>query len=252
MPLTALLVVLLLGAATTYLKLIRRSTTAAWPATLVTIQIPLLMCALIVNLKRGPWMGVLVGTVVFCFLYARRLVAVVVASAAILATLVAPVRERLLASYEHFTIEGGRSTIWRIGLELASEYPLGIGYHNSRVLRQFAPEIPPELNHFHNNLINIASEIGWLGLATFVWLLFAVVRTCFKDIRAPLYVAIGCAIISWQVAGLVEYNFGDSEVTLIVWVLLGLVIQRDLRSRDGHDFPTSDSKEQVAWRSDTR
>jgi O-antigen ligase len=140
------------------------------------------------------------------------------------------VQQRLLDSYEHFTIAGGRSTIWRIGAELASEYPLGIGYHNSGILRQFAPEIPSELKHFHNNLINIAAETGWLGMAVFVWFIVSIVTLCFKDRSAPLYVAIGCAIVSWQVAGLVEYNFGDSEITLVVWALLGLVLQRELRA----------------------
>ena len=35
---------------------------------------------------------------------------------------------------------------------------------------------------------------------------------------------VGCAIISWQTAGLVEYNFGDSEVMIIVWMLLGILL----------------------------
>jgi O-antigen ligase len=141
---------------------------------------------------------------------------------------ITPVRDRLLSSYSHFTIEGGRSTIWRIGAELLSEYPLGIGYHNSGVLREFAPEIPSELKHFHNNLLNIATETGWLGVAIFLWLLTIAIRCCFRDRRDPLYVAFGAALISWQVAGLVEYNFGDSEVTIMVWVLLGLIMHREI------------------------
>ncbi len=197
---------------------------------LATTQLPLLLCALVVNLKRGPWLGVLVGASLLFLLYARRLALIAIAGAAFLVLAVTPVRERLLDSWEHFTISGGRSTIWRIGTELASEYPLGIGYHNSGILRQFAPEIPPELKHFHNNLLNIAAETGWLGVAVFMWFIVAVVRVCFKDTSSPLFVAIGCAIISWQTAGLVEYNFGDSEVTIVVWALLGLVLQRELKA----------------------
>jgi O-antigen ligase len=193
-------------------------------------QIPLLICALIVNLKRGPWIGTLIAASVFCFLYARNLVIFIIASASVLACVITPVRERLLDSYEHFTISGGRSTIWRIGAELATEYPLGIGYHNSGIMREFAPEIPPELKHFHNNLINITTELGWLGGAIFVWLLCAVLRLCFRDRSAPLYTAIGCSLIAWQAAGLFEYNFGDSEITIIVWALVGLVLQREYRN----------------------
>jgi O-antigen ligase len=209
---------------------VRRSARPASLAILLsTAQLPLLLCALIVNLKRGPWLGVLVGGSLFFLIYARKFVLIALLGACSLFVALPPVQQRLLDSYEHFTISGGRSTMWRIGVELASEYPLGVGYHNSGILRQFAPEIPHELKHFHNNLINIAAETGWLGVAVFAWLLISAVRICFKDRSAPLYVAIGCAIISWQVAGLVEYNFGDSEITLIVWALLGLVLQRELR-----------------------
>lgn len=197
---------------------------------LIALSLPLLTCALLVNLKRGPWLGVLVGACCFLLVYARRLVLPLACGAILVALAVTPVRERLLASYEHFTIPGGRSTIWRIGVELASEYPLGIGYHNSGILREFAPEIPAELKHFHNNLLNIVAETGWLGVLVCLWLIIAVVRSCLTEKGSPFYVALGCAIISWQIAGLVEYNFGDSEVTILVWVVLGLLFQRDLKN----------------------
>ncbi len=199
-------------------------------AILLVYALPLLICALLVNLKRGPWLGVCVGTGVLVLIYARRLIIPLTLVTTVVAVGIDPVRDRLLASYTHFTIEGGRSTIWRIGFELLSEYPLGIGYHNSGVLREFAPEIPPELKHFHNNLINIATETGWLGAAIFLWLLVAAIRSCFGNIRDPLYVAFGSALISWQVAGLVEYNFGDSEVTIMVWIILGLLLGREIRA----------------------
>jgi hypothetical protein len=193
----------------------------------LTLAMPLMICALLVNLKRGPWLGTLVGTVCLACFYSRKLVAPLALGAICAAILVTPIRERILDSYEHFTIAGGRSTIWRIGAELVSEYPLGIGYHNSGILREFSPEIPPELKHFHNNLLNIAAETGWLGVSVFLWLIIAIVKTCFKDRATPLYVALGCAVISWQCAGLVEYNFGDSEVTILIWILLGLIIKAE-------------------------
>lgn len=192
---------------------------------LVAIHTPLLIAALLVNLKRGPWLGVLVGTSILCFLFARKLLALILAASIVIACGLTPVRERLLESYSHFVISGGRSTIWRIGAELASEYPLGIGYHNSGILRKFAPEIPSELKHFHNNILNIVAENGWLTAALFGWFLFTVLRACFSNLRHPLHVAIGCALISWQVAGLVEYNFGDSEVMIIAWIVLGILLQ---------------------------
>lgn len=210
--------------------------------TLSTVHLPLLLCALLVNLKRGPWVGVVIGLATFCLFYARKLLAVIIIGAVLTSVSVPPIRERLEASYEHFTISGGRSTIWKIGLELAGKYPFGVGYHNSGILRNFSAEIPQELKHFHNNLINIAAENGIITACIFVWFIVAFVRVCFRQPLTPLHVALGCAIISWQTAGLVEYNFGDSEVTLIVWVVLGALLSESRRrERRDHDPQRADA-----------
>lgn len=192
--------------------------------TLSTLYFPLLISALLLNLKRGPWLGCVVGIAVFSLFFAKRFLMIVLSATLMTAAMVPPIRERLVVSYDHFTISGGRSTIWRIGGELISQYPLGIGYHNSGIMRKFSLEIPPELKHFHNNLINIAAESGILTTAIFCWFIIAVVRACFRRPRIAFHVAIGCAFISWQTAGLVEYNFGDSEVMIIAWMLLGILL----------------------------
>jgi O-antigen ligase len=184
-----------------------------------------------INLKRGPWLGVIVGASLFFTFYAKRFVWIIVVLSAAVAVGVQPIYDRIASSYNHFTISGGRSTIWRIGAELATEYPLGVGYHNSGILRQFSTEIPRELKHFHNNLLNIVTENGWLAGLLFAWFLVEVCRASFRKPRDPIYIAIGCAVISWQIAGLVEYNFGDSEVMVIVWMLLGLLLQRESNAK---------------------
>jgi O-antigen ligase len=195
-----------------------------WKQT-VYLQIPFIITALLVNLKRGPWLGVLVGSLIFALLYAPQIFGALIAVVILVSVSVTPIRDRLLASYEHFTISGGRSTIWQIGGELISRYPLGIGYHNSPILQKFSPEIPPELKHFHNNLLNITAENGWLSTMLFIWFLVELLRLCFARPRSITRNAIGCALISWQIAGLVEYNFGDSEVSLVAWILIGLLFR---------------------------
>lgn len=42
--------------------------------------------------------------------------------------------------------------------------------------------------------------------------------------RYVLGPTVACAIISWQIAGIVEYNAGDSEVMLVVYTLVGLLV----------------------------
>lgn len=188
-----------------------------------------LCAALVINLKRGPWLGAFIGVGILLLIHRRRLIVPLIMIAVVLTLSIPEVYQRLAASKEHFLIVGGRSEIWDIGLTLSQEYPMGIGYGNSPILRSFSTEIPKELTHFHNNFLNILVENGWFSLLAFFWWIFNFIKYAFKchtGDSASLRIikaGLGCALISWQVAGLVEYNFGDSEVLMVVYLALGVL-----------------------------
>jgi hypothetical protein len=215
------------GAAVAWIatRLSARDKATALYAGLVTLAIPLLTGALLVNLKRGPWFGVVTGVALLCAFFARKSLIAVIATITLTVAAFPAIQTRLTDSYTDFTIAGGRSTIWQIGADLCSKFPMGVGYRNSGILRSFSHEIPEELDHFHNNLLNITAENGWLATVLFVWLIFTTLRLCFSRPKEPLLVAIGCAILSWQLAGVVEYNAGDAEVLIMVWLLLGVAMK---------------------------
>lgn len=216
-------------------------------ALLLGILVPLLVAALLVNLKRGPWLGTLVGVSVFIAIYARALIAPLVLAVLGTFVLFEPIRSRLALSAEHFFISGGRNVMWQIGTEFATRFPLGIGYHNSPFLRHFSVEIPPQHNHFHNNFLNILVETGWFGLGAFLWWIGRMLNSAFGTRgwnRADILgCALGCAILSWQVAGIVEYSFGDSEVVNLVWVMIGTLVAIRADSRAAAPVTTAESLE---------
>jgi hypothetical protein len=195
---------------------------------LYLVFVPLLIAALVLNLKRGPWMGVLIAGSVLTLLFHRRLLLPLLAFSILSYLSLEPVRQRIAEIPEHFYITGGRSVLWDIGVDLATRYPLGVGFRNSRFLQTFSEEIPLEINHFHNNLINITVECGWIALAVFVWWVLSTIRFSLHPSRfgswKPLASAIGLGLLSWQIAGLVEYNWGDSEVRMLVYVVVGVLI----------------------------
>jgi len=208
---------------------------------IITVAIPLLTAALLVNLKRGPWAGVIIGTTIFLLLFSRKWVLPLLIVAGGLMFFIEPVKTRMESSAEHFYISGGRNVIWDIGSELSVRYPLGVGFKNSSFLQQFSPEVPPELSHFHSNVINILVELGWLGLWIYIWWIFSILRLAFLKVKVEpasiLACSIGCAIVSWQVAGIVEYSFGDSKVLLMVLMLLG-ILSAVARQRDNVEEKT--------------
>ncbi len=193
---------------------------------LVGIVIPLLFAALIVNLKRGPWSGVFAVTFLFFALQSWRLYIPLLAGASALLFLLEPIRERLLYSTEHFFIAGGRGEIWRVGGELIQRFPLGIGFHNSSFMHKFSVEIPPELEHFHSNTINILVETGWIGFLLYLSCLILLAQKVIRNYQDPVVLGCGLSLLSWQIAGIVEYNIGDSEVFILAMCICGILFRR--------------------------
>jgi O-antigen ligase len=97
-------------------------------------------------------------------------------------------------------------------------------------------DLPDELyQHFHNNLVQIAAEMGIL--AALVWLLLWIwmVRDFFAMRKVTVdpfldYVAVNgiSVLVAFQLAGLLEYNFGDSEIAILLffYVTAPYVVQR--------------------------
>jgi hypothetical protein len=61
----------------------------------------------------------------------------------------------------------------------------------------------------------------------YLWWIINLLRLAFRNaskdrgIITDLTIAIGCGLLASQVAGLVEYNFGDSEVRYLVFLYCG-------------------------------
>ena len=185
----------------------------------------------IVNLKRGPWFGICVGASILFYYYRPKLLTSFFCFITVICITLQPVRDRVLDSTKDFFISGGRSEIWEVGKLLSGLMPLGIGFGNSKYLHNFSETIPLELNHFHNNFLNILVELGWVGLGLFiVWLYRLIelpIRAGIKN-KNLLLISLGCGFVSWMLAGMVEYNFGDTEVILIVYLLMGLAVRESV------------------------
>lgn len=198
------------------------------PLVLFLGVLPLLMVALVVNLKRGPWFGVACALLLLGLRFWSKRVAICMAvGACLLGAFLTPVRSRIMQSGEHFFLLGGRNQIWELGYEFMERFPIGIGYDNSPILRSYSNLIPPELRHFHSNFLNVVVEGGWLCGFLLLGLLVAIYldyRRCAGAIKEPrLAFSLVVALLAWQIAGIVEYNIGDSEVLLVAFVVLGIL-----------------------------
>jgi len=88
--------------------------------------------------------------------------------------------------------------------------------------------------HLHSTPLELAFERGLPALAFWIWLMLAWWRITWQSEKAwaltndPQYhgILLGSlgAIIGFTASSLVNYNFGDGEVALVFWFLMGIVI----------------------------
>jgi len=128
-----------------------------------------------------------------------------------------------------------RVYMWRSGLTMWRQHPvLGLGPGGvKREYERFAlPEaVKKRTGHVHNTPLQILVERGVLGLLAWGWVWVAFYAEAIRRLRRlpadaiaerALVVGSIAAITGFLIGGLSEYNFGDSEVVMVAWVIMAL------------------------------
>jgi len=95
--------------------------------------------------------------------------------------------------------------------------------------------------HMHSNLLQIALERGVPALILWLVLLFIYARTLWRRLRSGatmpwlergiLLGAFG-GLAGFLTSGLVHYNWGDSEVVMVLYMIMGLAFAIDRELED--------------------
>jgi O-antigen ligase len=128
-----------------------------------------------------------------------------------------------------------RVYMWRSGTAMWRERPL-LGWGPGGVKREYSRYALPEAfkqrtGHVHNTPLQILVERGVLGLVAwlaiwiaFYWRAIGLLRALDASLTRERALVAGsiAAVTGFLVAGLSEYNFGDSEVVMVAWAVMAL------------------------------
>jgi O-antigen ligase len=142
------------------------------------------------------------------------------------------VRDRLqLLGQEWSDRQGGRHVLWtKVAPAMLKQYPLGMGFKATKHedFLPYAANVQPKLNHLHNNVLQVTLEMGSAGLAAWLgwmvltfWILYGASRGGTGEAAQLALGALG-AFCALMFNGMVEYNFGDSEILMLLCFLMGL------------------------------
>jgi O-antigen ligase len=191
--------------------------------------------ALVLSFTRSVWLGAIGGFLAVALLLPRRLLLGVVLPVGLVSAAASGlIYHRVSMSFEqNFAPDSSRLAMAFTGFRMIQDHPFfGVGperihtefprYYRGNNLSNFY------YGHLHNNIIQIAAERGLLCLAAFLWFVFEIyadlgrmLKTAAAETRWTVLSAIA-ALTGFLIAGLFEYNFGDSEVLLLFLFIVSL------------------------------
>jgi len=198
----------------------------------------IILAGIIFSYVRGVWLGLIGGLIFMAILRSRKfLLSVVIAIIAVILLLAAlpslKFSRRVVETFKSERPVGDRIYFWKGSLRIIRDYPVtGSGWKGFRLVY---PKYEPAASqqpacHAHNNFLDIAVSSGLLGLGVFLWLLIIIYKFVFHIF---MYVEDGYfrgiawgflgSFTAFLIAGLSQYNFGDSEVVMLFYFLLGMV-----------------------------
>lgn len=200
--------------------------------------------ALLLTVTRAAWAGFALSAAAMVVVrLGRRGLLVVAAFLLVLAPVAFQLLERTRGISSIRVREPSTSyrlTVWREGLELLARQPrhwiVGVGMDSlKRRWREWGlfqgGRLP--LGHFHSTPIQIAVERGLPALALFLWWFGLYLRLQWRLLTSSLRekdpvvggIVLGTlgGTLGFLLSSLVHYNFGDSEVAMIVYFQMGLM-----------------------------
>ncbi len=202
-----------------------------WRDSWIPLAVVLMTGAVVFSLTRNAWVGIFVGISTLAALRKPfALVALPLIGALVFFIAPKDVQNRVTSIFDSNNVTNKeRVLLWEAGFDIVADYPVfGVGQNSFPLVypEYSRPDIKePSISHLHNNFLEIAVERGLVGLMAWlsVWFMAILSLTRGWANNGSLNLAIaGCAgaLFAFLAAGMFEYNFGDSEIQMLVYITL--------------------------------
>ena len=202
---------------------------------LLLIAILLMITAQILNFKRGSWISLMFVLGIQGWVKSRKMILAAIFAAAAIFIFYKPAADRLTSLKDEFSpTRGGRLAMWETTPSILRDHPMGVGIDNvNSVLYKYNSAIESGRAHLHSTPLQILAEMGPLGLIAFLWWMAVFLKLTLRTFQQleeknryekALMLGIFSAFIGFLINGLVEFNFGDSEVVMLIYIMMGLTL----------------------------
>ncbi len=203
----------------------------------------IIFIGLICSAERGPILYFTISVILCCFLMLGKKKGIILASIIFFTILFSvfsssTVFERFKVIFSNNKVEDGgvivRLKLWKSALNIIEKHPIiGCPEKFKEYMRKITKEKELIRSHPHNGFLTIWVKYGGISLILFLLVFYKVLKDMISKIKENKFAVLGlCLTILYLLEGLTENNFGDSEVKMLFWFLLGniySVIYKDNR-----------------------
>jgi O-antigen ligase len=201
---------------------------------LTLILIPIIL-SLLLTQSRNVYLAVFVSVVIYgIFRNWKFLVSFILFISIVWVVSPISVKERTKSIFDaNHPSNNSRLVMWGVGMQIFKDHPvLGVGDNQiTDVYKLYKkPEFHGEGSHFHSNLVMILVTTGIAGLIFYLLFWISLFYYSIKDFRnakdefdRTLLWGIILSMISFNISGIFEWNFGDWEVATLLYFIVSLV-----------------------------
>lgn len=206
-------------------------------AAVISSALAVMLAAIAFSLTRSVWLGI-AGALLIFLVFFRAKYFLALAPLLLILAFFAPlaVKNRVLSIVDlHDKSNRDRIHMVYSGFRIFQDHPwTGVGSNNiekviagneKRYRHPLAEKINP---HLHNNFLQIMAERGIFALASFLLACLFIIMQLLKLLKSrtgdwhAITAAVLFAFIGFLIAGMFEYNFGDSEIKFILFYFISL------------------------------
>ena len=208
---------------------------------LFTLGLLLSMTTMLLMQMRGSYVVIFLAILAIAFIYRKKLFVIILIIPFFIAIMMPSkmiTRAQEMFQFGDYLTKDGvlnyRSEAWKGAVRIIKEHPilgLGIGKSNfGRTVEKF-DDLKIPYDHAHNTILQIAVELGLIGLAAFLWFFGSVFYHGIKgycslpknDMRAILIFGILCGIGALFAHGFIAYFYKHTSFYAL-WVFVALLI----------------------------